>query len=360
MSTPQACFLFHRARGEPVATTTSHVPTQTHSVRDDTFIAADVGGTHVRIGLIRPGSDISPLQVSSYRNYACNEYTGLDEILGDFLAQPETRHVRRGVVATAGYPMDDGRIISANLPWSLSPDTIRRTIDFDDLRIVNDFAAVAYAAAHMDSSQVLRLSGPETTPGHDGPVLILGPGTGLGAALWIPTPARPIILATEAGQASLAAGNAMEIEVLSQLLAQHDHVSIEHTLSGPGLMNLYTTLCYLAEVDPRYTTPSQITEAAVQGHDQRAHQSLEIFCGLLGSTVGDMALLYGAKGGIYLAGGILPQISQFLLHSSFVSRFLNKGPMRAALERIPVRLVEHGQLGVIGAAHWYLDQQHGQ
>ena len=81
-----------------------------------------------------------------------------------------------------------------------------------------------------------------------------------------------------------------------------------------------------------------------------------MFCGLLGSTVGDMALLYGAQGGVYLAGGILPQIREFLLQSTFVERFLNKGPMREALERIPVKLVEHGQLGVIGAANWYLDR----
>mgnify|MGYP006151054659 FL=1 len=78
--------------------------------------------------------------------------------------------------------------------------------------------------------------------------------------------------------------------------------------------------------------------------------------GLLGSVVGDMALLYGVQGGVYLAGGILPKIRDFLIGSSFVPRFLNKGSMREALERIPVKLVEHGQLGVVGAAKWYLEQ----
>ena len=82
-----------------------------------------------------------------------------------------------------------------------------------------------------------------------------------------------------------------------------------------------------------------------------------MFCGLLGSTVGDLALAYGIRGGVYLAGGILPQIRDFLINSGFVERFLNKGGMREALERIPVKLVEHGQLGVIGAANWYLGQR---
>lgn len=100
----------------------------------------------------------------------------------------------------------------------------------------------------------------------------------------------------------------------------------------------------------------QITAAALAGEDALASETLDVFCGLLGSVVGDMALLYGVQGGVYLAGGILPNIREFLLQSSFVPRFLNKGTMREALERIPVKLVEHGQLGVIGAASWYLDQ----
>ena len=106
-----------------------------------------------------------------------------------------------------------------------------------------------------------------------------------------------------------------------------------------------------------YRAPTQITAAALAGSDALARESLEVFCGLLGSAVGDMALLYGVHGGIYLAGGILPQIREFLMQSTFVERFLDKGPMRTALEQIPVRLVEHGQLGVIGAASWYLDQR---
>jgi glucokinase len=136
-------------------------------------------------------------------------------------------------------------------------------------------------------------------------------------------------------------------------------VPVEYALSGPGLMNLHAALCALRGGHNDYSSPGEITAAAISGSDPLARESLEVFCGLLGSAVGDMALLYGAQGGVYLAGGILPQIREFLIKSSFVERFLNKGPMRAALERIPVRLVEHGQLGVIGAANWYLGQCEG-
>jgi len=140
------------------------------------------------------------------------------------------------------------------------------------------------------------------------------------------------------------------------LLHARGHVSIEHALSGPGLLNLYQALCALRGVTPTLLAPGDITAAALNRSDEHALQALHVFCALLGSVVGDLALLYGIQGGIHLAGGILPQIRHFLPNSDFVARFLNKGPMRQALERIPVKLVEHGQLGVIGAASWYLDQ----
>nr|WP_246189283.1 glucokinase family protein [Pseudoxanthomonas kalamensis] len=322
------------------------------------FVAADVGGTHVRIGLIHPGDGTQPVRILQYRKYACAQYPGLTEIFAEFLSGLDGEPVRRGVIASAGYALEDGTVITTNLPWRLSPRDIRERLEFLDLRLVNDFEAVAHAAALVDASQVLQLTGPDTPPTR-GPTLVLGPGTGLGAAVWIPAGKRPVVLPTEAGQAALTPGNAIEIALLTEMLKTRSHVPVEHALSGPGLLNLYTTLCSLRAVELTFATPGEISAAAMDGSDALARETLEIFCGLLGSTVGDMALLYGVQGGIYLAGGILPQIREFLIHSSFVERFLDKGPMRAALERIPVRLVEHGQLGVIGAANWYLGLREG-
>lgn len=320
------------------------------------FIAADVGGTHVRIGLVRASGDRAhPISVLNYRKYVCAEYAGLAEILEDFIAGLDGAVVEEGAIASAGYPRDDGSLITANLPWRVSLNEIRARLGFREFRLVNDFEAVAHAAAYVDASEVLRLTGPETAP--LGPTLVVGPGTGLGAAVWIPVGKRAVVLATEAGQAALTTGNELEMALLKQMLQQRSHVPIEHALSGPGLKNLHAALCALHGTTSAYATPGEITAAALAGHDPHARESLGVFCGLLGSVVGDLALLYGVQGGIYLAGGILPQIREFLLQSSFVERFLNKGPMREALERIPVKLVEHGQLGVIGAASWYLGQR---
>lgn len=346
-----------KTMGRCVVAIANPLPLDSTLAGPECFVAADVGGTHVRIALVRPSSDAAhPIAVLQYRKYACAQYPGLAEIFEDFLAALGGAPISRGVIASAGYPLEDGTVITANLPWRLAPEEIRQRLGFSDFRLVNDFEAVAHAAAYVDASEVLRLAGPEIAP-VAGPTLILGPGTGLGAAVWIPTSQRAVVLATEAGQAALTAGNAIEMALLAQMLKTRSHVPLEYALSGPGLMNLHSTLCAVRGTGHAYDKPGDITAAALSGNDPLARESLEIFCGLLGSAVGDMALLYGVQGGIYLAGGILPQIREFLIHSSFVERFLNKGPMRAALERIPVRLVEHGQLGVIGAANWYLGQE---
>jgi glucokinase len=333
------------------------VPADAIRRAEDAFIAADVGGTHVRIGLVRGSGDPgAPVSVLEYRKYACAEYASLGDIVGDFLARLAPAGVNRAVIASAGYALEDGTVITNNLPWRLSPVELRAQLGFDDVRLVNDFEAVAHAAAQMDASEVLQLAGPAIAPAR-GPTLILGPGTGLGAAVWIPAGKRAVVLATEAGQAALTAGNTLEMALLAEMLKTRAHVPVEQALSGPGLMNLHAALCAVRGAAPSaYARPGDITAAALSGEDPMARESLDVFCGLLGSVVGDMALLYGVQGGVYLAGGILPKIRDFLIQSSFVPRFLNKGSMREALERIPVKLVEHGQLGVVGAAKWYLEQ----
>jgi len=307
----------------------------------------------VRIGLVSAGTESGePVQVLGYSKFRCADYASLADIVDEFLGGlGHGTPVRDAVIASAGFPLEDGTVITANLPWPLSPGQIRERTGLASVHLVNDFEAVAHAVSQLGANEVLRLTGPEQAA--RGPALVLGPGTGLGAAVWIPTATRPVVLATEAGQAALAAGTPLEMDLLRHLLLQRSHVPIEHALSGPGLMNLYTALCALRAATPQHASPGDITAAALDGSDPLAREALDVFCGLLGSAVGDMALLYGVQS-VYLAGGILPHIRDYLLRSDFVGRFLNKGPMREALERVSVRLVEHGQLGVIGAARWYL------
>lgn len=332
----------------------AHAPPADRTRRQP-FLAADVGGTHVRLGRVcASGDPAQPITVLDYRTYVCADYDGLEPVIADFLGAGGETAVSGGVIASAGYQLEDGRLISANLPWVVQLAQLRAMPGLGDLRLVNDFEAVAHAAPYFDTSEVLHLAGPAHAV--SGPVLVLGPGTGFGSALWIPSAAGPTVLATEAGQAALAVGTDLEIALLQELLRTRSHLPVEHLLSGPGLLNLYVALCALHGEAPVCTTPREVSDAGITGREARAVESLSVFCGLLGSTAGDLALTYGAQGGVYLAGGILPGIREFLVRSRFVERFLDKGLMREALERIPVKLVEHGRLGVLGAASWYLGQ----
>ncbi|HSE13739.1 MAG TPA: glucokinase [Rudaea sp.] len=317
------------------------------------FIAADVGGTHARVGLVRVGHGARPA-VGKFARYVCADYPDLAAILRDFIDSLGGEKVREAAIACAGYCLD-GTIINTNLPWTVSLGQIRSELHLDAVEFVNDFEAVAYATPHLQEGDTVVLARGRDQA--DAPVLVVGPGTGLGAAVRIPAGAGHVVLATEAGQAAFAPGSDRELEVLRILRRRARHVSIEQVLSGPGLVNLHAALCELDGTPSTLDSPAAITRAALESGDPAARRTLDTFCGLLGGVLGDLVLLYGAQGGVYLAGGILPQIKTYLPGSTFVERFLDKGAMRPVLERVSVRLIDLAQLGVLGAASWYLQRR---
>ncbi|MGH8146336.1 MAG: glucokinase [Rhodanobacteraceae bacterium] len=331
----------------------SHV-SQHVNLRTQPFVAADVGGTHARVALLRAVAGKHDIEVLAYRKYACADFAGLPELLREFVESDSSLPVRRCVIACAGQVIDDV-IINDNLAWRVSLSQLREALDFDDVALLNDFEALGYALDDIGDDDIMLLCGP--TGRTAGPALVIGPGTGLGAAVRLSSGQDARVLATEAGQIDLAPGTAREREVLAQLAPSDGYVSYEKVLSGPGLLTLYTVLCGLRGTSPRLASPEAVTAAAEAGSDVDAVEALEMFCALLGSFVGNLALAFMANGGVYLAGGVLPQIRRFLQRSRFADRFLNKGGMREFLLRVPVRLIEHGRHGVLGAAHWYLDRR---
>lgn len=162
-------------------------------------------------------------------------------------------------------------------------------------------------------------------------------------------------MATEAGHIQLAARLGREQQILAQIADENQHTPYDSLLSGPGLLRIYQACCRLEGVLPQLASPPAVTAAALAG-DPLAHEALHRFCAWLGSYAGDLAMLYGASGGIYIAGGFLAAISDTLLASDFVMRFLDKGVMRPFLQEVPVYLVDHAHWAVIGAASQLLEQ----
>ena len=328
----------------------SHV-SQHASLHTQPFLAADVGGTHARVALLRASAaGKREIEILAYRKFACADFTGLPELLAAFIQRDAALQVRRCVIACAGQAVGD-TIINDNLAW-------REALAFDDVALLNDFEALAYALDDVEHTDCLLLCGPATHT--EGPALVVGPGTGLGAAVRLSTSGGVHVLASEAGQMNLAPGTARERAVLAKLAPDDAYVPYERILSGPGLLTLYSSLCELRGASPRFATPEAVTAAACAGSDADAVETVEMFCAVLGGFAGNVAMAFAADGGVYLAGGVLPEIRQMLQRSRFVDRFLDKGSMREFLLHVPVRLIEHGRHGVLGAAHWYIDRQlHG-
>lgn len=314
------------------------------------FIAADVGGTNARIGVVRVNNDGS-VAVLAYRKYPCGDYPSLTAILRDFLAtHPAHAGIDRMAIASAGVVLDD-EVINSNLPWRISLPEMRRELQLHELHVINDFAAAAHGVQSL-APEESRLLTPGIPVAEAGPVLVIGPGTGLGAAICIPHRGETVVLPTEAGMTAFAPGSDTEIEILRWLRRRSSHVSTEQLLSGPGLVNLHDALCAIQGSEATLRAPAAITQAAREG-DATAREAVQTFCGLLGSVIGDLAVTGSARA-VFIAGGIVPQLLDFIATSDFHARMVDKGAMRAVLERVPVRLVENERLGVIGAANWFL------
>ena len=319
----------------------------------DAFLAADVGGTHARIGLIafQPGQGIPA--TLAYRVYPCADFPGFDAIVrafcSEFSVQPQ-----RLALACAGF-LHEGVVVNNNLRWPIVPAELEQALSLREVKVLNDFEALAYGTAYLDPAGVITLHDPRRNkPAQAGSVVVVGPGTGLGVAVRLPgTP--PQVLATEAGHIQLAARVGREQAVLGELVPPDTHIPYDSVLSGPGLLRVYQAVCRLDGVTASLHEPAAITAAACAGTNAQAVETLQLFCGWLGSFAGDLAMLYGATGGIYVAGGFLSRMTDFMAKSSFVSRFLDKGVMRPFQQTVPVHVVDHAQLGVIGAASWLMN-----
>lgn len=310
---------------------------------DVPHVVADVGGTNARFALATPGAtdvfDPETLQVqdfgsfsSAFRHYARNK--GLTD-------------TRRACVALAG-PIDGDQVRLTNGAWAFSIEQTRSELGLKKLLLVNDFKAQATALSHIDDEQLILLGGSAPVAGR--PKMIVGPGTGLGVAALIPNGAGYTVVESEGGHTGLAPTSQEEIEVYQKLLHQYGRVSAERVLCGAGLRNLYRTLCELDAIAVRPLTEAEVVEEAISGRDAECLKALDMFLAYLGTVAGDLALTFGALGGVYIAGGIVPRVKDHIATTEFRTRFEAKGRLSYMQKDIPTYLVMSEHAGLIGAA----------
>jgi glucokinase len=250
-------------------------------------------------------------------------------------------------LAVAG-PVVGETIKLTNSPWSFGREALRVALGLDDLLVLNDFEALAHALPHLGPSDLQQIGG--HAPVDRAPKVVLGPGTGLGVAGLVWSPAGWVALASEGGHASLAVEDAREFAMLERLVQGRQRLSVEHVVSGPGLAESYRVLAEMAGQPVAPAEAPEVVQRALGGHDPCAREALERFAIWLGRFAGDAALVLGARGGVYIGGGIAPKMIGALSAGAFRRAFEAKGRMASYLGPIPVYVITIGTKAALKGA----------
>ena len=311
-----------------------------------TALLADIGGTNARFALLQGNvaGEVLHLAVADYP-------TAYDAVAAALDRLGAAQVPQSAVLAFAG-PVDSARAVMTNVGWDTSIGELRQRFGFSQVRLLNDYAAQALSLDRLgeDDTQAIGPAAAEGPGGAQGARAVLGPGSGLGVAALIPAHPHPLALVSEGGHVTMAAADDIEARLLSTLREDFGHVSAERLLSGPGLVNIYRALRRIQGLPADAIDPAEVTRRGLEGADETCHLALQHFCLFLGSFAGNVALSYGAQGGVFLGGGILPRFPAFLSASGFRSRFEDKGRFRGYLAAIPTMLITRGDVAFLGLA----------
>ena len=320
----------------------------TKSMSQDPVLLGDIGGTSARFALAC-GDEIQmniTLDVADH-----STATGAIAEVLESLAKD--RCPRAAALACAG-PVEDGVVSVTNSPWRIDAREIEGRFGFSDVLLLNDFAAVAWALPSLRENDLRAVGGGVAKANR--PAVVLGPGTGLGIATYLPAPKGSEVIVGEGGHATLPAANDREAEVIARLRMELGHVSAERIISGDGLVRLYETIAALDGLSVPSRTAAGISDAAMAGSCATSQAALDMFCAMLGTIAGNMALAMGAQGGIYIAGGIVPQIADYFIASDFRRCFEAKGRFQSYLLGIPAWIILHPEPAFLGLLR-LLDEQ---
>ena len=304
-------------------------------------LLADIGGTTARFACLID-EVLGPVE-----HLASHGYASFADALSDFLARRDSdSHLSAAVLAMAGV-INDERCALTNIPWIIDAAELQGRFGFSRVRLVNDFEAIAWSLPHLGRADLYALGG--RRPGKSGaPLAVLGPGTGFGVAALVPCGDRATVLASEGGHSTLPAGSPREGLVIEHLQQQFGHVSTERVLSGPGLENLYRTIAKIDGATVPERSAADIVQAATNSCCPTSKAALDMFCAMLGNVVGDLALTFGARGGVFIAGGIVPRIAGYVAESQFRERFEAKGRLRFYVEAVPVDVILNTDAAFVG------------
>ncbi len=293
--------------------------------------------------------------ISHERRYESARFAGFGDVVDRFVAETGATFERAGF-GIAG-PVIDGACKATNLPWTIDARGLSSKLGVPAV-VVNDFVAVALGVGRLSPADLASINPGERVA--TAPVAILGAGTGLGEAFLVWNGARYDVVSSEGGHADFAPRDERQIGLLRRLMARYGHVSYERVVSGMGLVEIYEYLrdgCAMPEgrdvraaIDRGEDLGAVVGAHALAGDDALSEATIDLFVDAYGAEAGNVALKVVARGGVYLAGGIAPKILAKLTDGKFRGAFIDKGRFRGLMETIPVWVVTHPEVGLLGAA----------
>jgi glucokinase len=314
------------------------------------FIAGDIGGTKTLLRI--SAEDGVPLLQKSYSSA---DFSGLTEILDEFLREAGAPKVVAACLALAG-PVSGRRVKLTNLPWEVDADALAARFSIPHISLINDFEAVGHGIAALEPDDLLTLQVGE--PQAQGIRVVVGAGTGLGVAWLSWMKGGYAVHPSEGGHMDFAPADATQYALLKYLQQRHGHVSYERIVSGPGLVAIFEFLrdselglpsVQLIAAMGESDAAAAITRFAQQGNEPIAQMTLDLFVRVYGAFVGNLALLALPRGGIYVAGGIAAKIATSMRSGDFMRAFHDKGRYTGLLETLPLHIVTNPQVGLLGA-----------
>ena len=312
------------------------------------LLAGDIGGTKTLLGLFEPA--VRRPRLIGQRRYDTDPATSLDDIVAEFLRTVgENKPVSAAAFGVAG-PVVAQVAQLTNHPWTIDGNRTSRILAAP-VQLLNDVEALAYALDALDPEEIATLQSGRARP--DGAMAIIAAGTGLGQALLVRVGGRSVACASEGGHADFAPRLRREDDLVRMLRQEYGRATVEHVLSGPGLVHLHQLTHRDAPCeapDDNGDLPATVTANALENRCERCHEALTLFVSAYGSEAGNLALRALATGGVFIGGGIAPRILPALQWPGFLDAFRDKPPMSSLLADVPVHVIVRPIAGLLGAA----------
>jgi len=305
-------------------------------------LVADIGGTNARFAMV---ADASAKAIEP-RNLRCAEYETIVDATLAYLDLVALGKPYQAAISIAS-PVTGDALNMMNHSWSFSVSETRAALGLRHLKVLNDYTALALALPGLRDEQRLQVGAGQGLVGH--PIAVLGPGTGLGVSGVVPAGDHWVPLESEGGHASYGPLNAREQAIIEVMRERLEHVSAESLVSGRGLSLIYEMITRLDQGVGVKLTPGEVSQRALELECPLALETLSIFCNILGTIAGNLALTLGAQGGVYIGGGIILRILDFFSSSGFRERFEKHGRLTPYLRNIPTYVINTDYPALAGA-----------